>query len=409
MEISNKIVLCTLLILSLFVQPANATSVVVIKEYTYQASEFDTKETSRAIALAQVKRLVLEELGTYLESDTEVVNFQLTKDKITTLTAGVVQTKILDEKWKNRTYWLKAKILADDAQVAKSIDALRRDRSKTKELEDLKQRTDAQLKEIERLRAQLSVAKGKKRQENLVAYNKTIKELTATDWYAKGWALQYSGRHNDAIAAHSKAIELDPLYAQAYNMRGASYASLGNLNQAIQDHNRAIELDPQYAAAYSNRGVAYAQMGNSRQAINDFGRAIDLDPEFAGVYANRGTLYHNFGNYRQAINDFDKAIEIYSPIYNEKGSEVEVRSTFAAMYSNRGTSYRELGNFRQALQDYDRAIELNPNDATFYWNRGALYGQNLQDANRGLLDVKQAARLGLKAAQDLLRRFNYSW
>ena len=41
-----------------------------IKEYNYQASEVDSKVSSRAIALEQVKRLLLEELGTYIESHT---------------------------------------------------------------------------------------------------------------------------------------------------------------------------------------------------------------------------------------------------------------------------------------------------------------------------------------------------
>jgi hypothetical protein len=55
------------------------------KEFSYQSSEADSKLSSRAIALEQVKRLLLEELGTYLESETEVKNFQLTKDQIVIL------------------------------------------------------------------------------------------------------------------------------------------------------------------------------------------------------------------------------------------------------------------------------------------------------------------------------------
>lgn len=395
MEMSKKLAISIFLILSLLTQSANATPVVVIKEDTYQASEFDTKETCKAIALERVKRAVLEELGTYLESETVVENFQLTKDKISTLTAGIVQTKILDEKWKNRTYWLKAKIVADDVQVVKSIDALRKDRSKTKELEDLRQRTNAQLKEIDRLRAELSVTKGIKKQENLVAYNKTIKELRGSDWFIKGWGLQNSGNHNDAITAYNKAIELDPQYAMAYNMRGAAYADLGDFRQAMRDHGKAIELDPQYAAAFSNRGVAHCQLGNFGQAIKDFDRAIELDPEFAAVYLNRGNAYYGLGNLRPALNDFDRAIELNPNI--------------ATAYSNRGNIHRELGNFSQALKDFDIAIELNPNDATFYWNRGALYGQNLGNYIQGEADIKTAARLGLKDAQDLLRRFGNSW
>lgn len=100
------------------------------KEYTYQASEDDSKNSSRTIALREVKRLLLEELGTYLESQTEVKSFQLTKDQITTLTAGIVKTDIADEKWDGKTYWLKARISADPESVVQSIASLRKDREK---------------------------------------------------------------------------------------------------------------------------------------------------------------------------------------------------------------------------------------------------------------------------------------
>ena len=51
----------------------------------------------------------------------------MTKDQITTLTAGIVSAEVIDEKWDGRTYYLKAKISADPKEVAKSVDALRND------------------------------------------------------------------------------------------------------------------------------------------------------------------------------------------------------------------------------------------------------------------------------------------
>ncbi len=59
---------------------AFAETKVFVEEYTYQASDADSKLSSRAIAIEQAKRLLLEKVGTYLESETEVKNFQLTKD-----------------------------------------------------------------------------------------------------------------------------------------------------------------------------------------------------------------------------------------------------------------------------------------------------------------------------------------
>jgi len=72
---------------------AYAKEIIVIKEYTYHAGDADSKVSSRAIALEQVKRLLLEELGTYLISETEVKDFKISKDQITTLTAGIVMTE----------------------------------------------------------------------------------------------------------------------------------------------------------------------------------------------------------------------------------------------------------------------------------------------------------------------------
>ncbi|HQQ88071.1 MAG TPA: hypothetical protein PLA72_08735 [Smithellaceae bacterium] len=65
---------------------ANAETKTFIKEYTYQAGDEDSKNACRIIALREAKRLLLEELGTYLESETEVKNFQMTKNQIVLFT-----------------------------------------------------------------------------------------------------------------------------------------------------------------------------------------------------------------------------------------------------------------------------------------------------------------------------------
>ncbi len=155
---------------------ALAETKTFIKEYIYQASEFDSKASCRTIALEQVKRLLLEELGTYLENNTEVKNFELTKDKITALTAGIVQTQVLDEKWDGKSYWLKAEVKADPENVAKSIDSLRKDQKRTDEFEERIRKQEEALKEIEKLRGE--VASLKNDIEAKEKYNKSVDTLT---------------------------------------------------------------------------------------------------------------------------------------------------------------------------------------------------------------------------------------
>jgi len=433
-----------------------------VREYTYQAGDEDSKNSSRTIALREVKRLLLEELGTYLESTSEVQNFQLTKDQIITLTAGIVQTELVEEKWDGRTYWIKAIIQADSGDVIKTIDNLRKDRQKTKELEEIRKKSDDLLKENARLRRELATAKGEKKKKDTEAYKKTIQDLNAMEWFAKGHAQVMAGRWKEALDFFTKSIEIDPQYAKAYGNRGVAYDILGNTKQAIKDFDKAIELDPQDAVYYYNRGgayeklgnikqmindydkaielnpqlamahkyrgKAYAQLGNPKQAIKDFNKAIELDPQDAQVYFDRGLAYAKLGNKNQALMDYNKAIELdpeYALPYIIRGNTyrtlgniqqaimdfnkaIELTPQFALTYIHRGDAYGDLGNYQQAIKDYSKAIELDPLSVRAYAMRGGCYGV-LGNYQQAIADLKIAARLGDESAQEMLRSRKIEW
>ncbi len=108
-----------------------ADNKVFIREYYYQASESDSKITARTKALSEVKRLLLEELGVYMESYTNYItedkNGDVSKDffqnEIKSLSAGITETKILEENWNGIQYYIKAEIEADPTDVARKINA----------------------------------------------------------------------------------------------------------------------------------------------------------------------------------------------------------------------------------------------------------------------------------------------
>jgi len=305
----------------------SAETKTFIKEYTYYAGDEDSRNSSRTIALREVKRLLLEELGTYLESQTEVKNFQMTKDQIITLTAGIVSTEVIEDTWDGRVYWLRAKIAANPQDVIRSINSLRKDRTKVKDLEELRKKSEELLRENERLNRELRLAKGGTKQKATQAYKRNIDNLSATEWFEKGYELAMSGNNSDAVKAFSKAIKLNPQYVHAYIERGFAYDMLGNHRQAFKDYNKAVEVNPHYAGAYFVRGMAYGG----------------------------------------------------------------------------------LRNYRRAIEDYNKAIELDPQNSQAYVGRGATYALGLGDIERGTADMKIAARLGNKKAQDFLRRQGIDW
>jgi len=359
----KSIFLVIALLLSTSSSPALAEIKTFIKEYTYQASEDDSRNSSRTLAMHEVKRLLLEELGIYLESKTEIKNFQLTKDQITTLTAGIVRTEIVDEKWDGHTYWLKSKLVADPNEVVNSIDVLRKDHVRTRELENLRKQSDKIIKENAKLREELTKAKGNKRKKAITAYQNTIKELSAYEWIQVGYTFQSIGSYNDEIAAYNKAIELSPKYTGAYLVRGIAYGKLGNYNKSIEDFDMVIELMPDIEETYFSyycRGLAYGYLGNYKMALEDYGRAIKKNPKYEQAYVNRGAIYDDHGLYKQAI------------------------------------------------EDYNKAIEINPKYAKAFYNRGLAYGK-LQNFSQAWVDIKVAAKLGYKGAQEMLISNGMSW
>jgi hypothetical protein len=167
------------MILLLSVTPTLAKTVTYVKEYTYQASELDSKLSSRTIALTQVKKLLLEELGTYLISESAVKDFELTKDQVSSLTAGIVTTVIIDENWDGKTYFLKAKISTDTDELIRSINNVRKNQEQNKNWEEVRGKTEEALKEIEKLRKDMEGGKGERVSKE--KYAKAVNELNVLD------------------------------------------------------------------------------------------------------------------------------------------------------------------------------------------------------------------------------------
>lgn len=369
--LSRMIFICFLLILFIPMLTFAETR-TFIKEYTYRASEDDSRNSSRVIALREVKRLLLEELGTYLESETEVKNFQLTKDQITTLTAGIVQTEIVEEKWDGHIYWLKSKIAADADKMVQSINDLRKDREKTRELEAIRKKSNDLMHEVERLKKELALAKGGNREERKDAYNKSIRELSSTEWLEKGLAIMKDGdAHGQfdvqgAFDAFSRAIELDPNNIKAYYYRASFHR---NETLLMNDYRKIIEIKPDDLESYRIRAMAYIKLGKPDFAIRELGKAIETasgTKEKASAYSVRGRFlcfqmpadksdyYFNLG-----LKDFDSAIEL------------EPRN--GDWYSNRGEAYEAIKQYDQALRDYNKAVEIDYRNDRVYSMRGKYF------------------------------------
>ena len=251
-----------------------AKTVTFEKEYTYDAGEADSKLSCRTISLLQVKRLLLEELGTYLEAETQVVNYQLTKDQITFFTAGIVKTEIMEEKWNGYKYWIKAKIDADPDTIAQSINELRQSRQGTDNIKKIEAVNEKYLEKIDELKGQLEII-----QQDLLNINRDYTEASQIifSWESYEAAEQFrrEGNYKEALDAFNQAIEQNSTYRN-YHGRGRAYAGLKKYREAIKDFNRALKLDPGFADAYFQKGKTLRKMGRKKKGMKNIKKAAAI-------------------------------------------------------------------------------------------------------------------------------------
>lgn len=189
----KKILLTAITILAAAVY-GNAESRTFVREYYYQAGESDSKITSRTKALTEVKRLLLEEIGVYLESyinysevqNGDRISNQFLKKEIEQISAGITETTILEENWTGVEYYIKAEITVDPDDVIRQLNRSIEHRKASVVVDSLNMlltEANASIKakesEIASLRQSLENEQEKLRQqeENLQRLNKELSNL----------------------------------------------------------------------------------------------------------------------------------------------------------------------------------------------------------------------------------------
>ena len=221
-----------------------------------------------------------------------------------------------------------------------------------------------------------------------------LAQSSASDWVNSGNAKYKKGDLDGAVTDYSRAIEIDPKYAEAYINRGNAKSEKGDPDEAIVDLSRAIEINPKYAEAYINRGVAKGKKGDLDGEIADYSRAIEIDPEYAEAYSNRGLV-------KRIKGDLDGAVADYS-------SAIEINPNYAVAYINRGNAKNEKGDLDGAVADYSRAIEIAPDYAMAYSNRGNVF-QAKGQFDRAVADFNKEVELNTKDEYACLRLLVATW
>lgn len=131
---------------------AQAEVQTITATHTYVMGDNDSRNDARQLCFLEAKRKVLEKAGSYIQSQTEATNFQLTKDQISSYSAAVLSVEIVKEDFafsnghNNLTLTVRADV--DIADVRKRLQAIAEDKT-------LQGRIGAQQQQIRQLENQV--------------------------------------------------------------------------------------------------------------------------------------------------------------------------------------------------------------------------------------------------------------
>ena len=100
----------------------------------------------------------------------------------------------------------------------------------------------------------------------------------AASWYFAASATFLRGNVDDALPFVQRAIELDPNYADAYNLLGAIRGTAGDIGAARDAFRVSLRLDPRDAVTYVNLAQLELAAGQRDVAADLFAEALSLDP-----------------------------------------------------------------------------------------------------------------------------------
>ena len=99
---------------------------------------------------------------------------------------------------------------------------------------------------------------------------------------------------------------------------GSYYMSQNQLSSAHEIFSKAIELDPDWAEAWNKRATVLYLMGNYDLSQNDIDMVLSLEKRHFGALAGQGLVNIQLKNYEKAIRSYEQAQEIYPAMRSPK-------------------------------------------------------------------------------------------
>jgi predicted O-linked N-acetylglucosamine transferase (SPINDLY family) len=182
---------------------------------------------------------------------------------------------------------------------------------------------------------------------------------------------QRRGDLDGAAELYRAVLRQKPDDVDALHLLGLIYRDFGQIEPALAALTRAVELDGDFVEARNSLATALKRAGQREAALRQLRRAIDKRPDYAEAHNNLGNLLLDLGLRGEAISALDRAVRL--------------QPDYAEAHGNLANALQVDGRLDDARTVYARALALAPGRAEFWSNLASLdqAGGDMPSALRG--------------------------
>jgi len=222
----------------------------------------------------------------------------------------------------------------------------------------------------------------------------------AKHFYKAGEDFVETGNYTDAVHQFTKAVELEPDFADAYLARAATYEKLNEPGKAAEDYQRATVFMDKSTDAFYHAARAYYNLGKLDEAMEYVEKAIELKRTNELAMQLKTKILLDQDNLEEAFNTAEVALMLKSDdisyylhgLVNERKGDLDnaeddyekaIRKNkkFVDAYLSLAELQVKTGSYEDAFENCEEVLELNPNNTDAYLVRSKIHAKKLDYPN----------------------------
>lgn len=180
--------------------------------------------------------------------------------------------------------------------------------------------------------------------------------------YLRAFGYHRAQNHNAAIIAANLALNIDPHFIDALNIRGVSYSELHQTEQALADFQSILKLKPNDLNALQNCAERLNELGQKNEALAKYEAMLKLAPQHGYALSKVASLCQ--------IDAVPKVIKTAEQVLAHPKLPPNEKAVFSLAVA---VGQDRLGDTKAAMKMYDQVHAIDAKDRPY--NSGAAWAE----------------------------------